>query len=122
MERPKLWAMAEPLDNRFWCVTTTPRGVPVEPDVYWSRAIESEVRAGRRQSSAPSSIASSVTTQGSRANSGAWSNSSWVKACTRLSESTISARELRTTARSRGSVRATRMGSGGYTGTATMPA
>ncbi len=118
----KAWEMSPRLCSRLPCVSRTPFGSPVEPDVYWRNASVSSAASGRRQPDSTPSGSASVATQRSAASSGACSKSaslmSWMKAVV----STTLARESRMMARSRGSVRSSRAGSGGYAGTATSPA
>jgi len=115
-------AISPELCSRCRCRSTTPRGVPVEPEVYWRNATASALRPGSRHASASLAGTASVASQRSARRSDASS----------VSGSTISempdvvsatrAPQSATSAWSRGSVRPSRIGSGGYAGTATTPA
>ncbi|CAM3855991.1 hypothetical protein COSO111634_27180 [Corallococcus soli] len=115
--------MSPRLCSRFACVSITPLGVPVLPDVYWRNASDSApTSCGVRQSRSPPSASASVAIQCSARKSGACSKTK--------SDSSRMPDVVRTTdacaswmmARSRGRVRSSRIGSGGYAGTATAPA
>ncbi|CAM3253095.1 hypothetical protein COSO111634_08375 [Corallococcus soli] len=112
---PRLW-------TRLPCVSITPLGVPVEPDVYWRNASESDFSAGAFHPAAASFGTVSVATHFSPRSSGACSNRYSTIDSTNDVVNTTVARASWMMARSRGSVRSSRMGSGGYAGTAAAPA
>src|SRR5260370_840757 len=53
------------LARRFACVRTTPFGVPVDPDVYWRKAMSSRGTDGSRHREAPRAAAGIVSPVGS---------------------------------------------------------
>src|SRR5689334_20242305 len=79
------------LCRRFSWLTITPFGLLVEPDVYWRKATDSEVIAGKRHSTSRSSGIPSVDTQLSFASSGALVNISGAIAATDAVVSTMPA-------------------------------
>ncbi len=119
---PMIRWMRDSLWSRLAWVSSTPLGSEVEPEVYWMKASESGVTSGGRHSCSTSGTSSSVATHRGAASSGAWRASPSISSRMALVVSTRVAWASRAMARSRGSVRFSRVGSGGYTGTATTPA
>ena len=115
------WMMAE-LWSRLPWVSSTPLGTAVEPEVYWMKASVPGVTSGGRHACSQPGSSASVATQRSEASSGAWLVSPSTRSRMELVVSTRVAWASSAMARSRGSVRCRRVGSGGYTGTATTPA
>ncbi|GMU11507.1 hypothetical protein ASNO1_77610 [Corallococcus caeni] len=114
--------ISDRLCSRFPCVSITPLGVPVLPDVYWRKASVSAVTAGARHAEASSGDRASVASHFTSRSSGACSNRNSAIDSTNDVVNTTVARASWMMARSRGSVRSSREGSGGYAGTATAPA
>ena len=88
-------------------------GEPVEPEVYWRKASESAVTRGFFHAASPPASSVSVATQRSDFKSGALSKSTSTMEAMKEVVSTTVARESSMMARSRGSVRSSRAGSGG---------
>lgn len=112
--------MTSSLWSRFPWVTTTPFGVPVEPDVYWRKATVSGDTSGRRHG--PGSVAVSLTSQRSSPSSGAAGRSAWASSRMNPVVSSVRAPQSDAIARNLGRLCSRRVGSGGYAGTATTPA
>ncbi len=114
--------MPAELCRRFAWLTTTPFGADVEPEVYWRKATESPSTAGARHSAERWPGRSSVESHRSAESSGATSKSTPAIDPISAVVSTTVACASATMAWRRGTVRARRMGSGGYAGTAIAPA
>ena len=111
------WMTAE-LCSRFACVSITPRGSPVDPDVYWSIARSDADGANvLARSPSPCSDETSIqrTSLGALPSASQLSSRAASDACTSATRACESAMMPWT----RGSAR---RGLGGYAGTATTPA
>src|SRR5574342_888080 len=104
------WINSE-LCQRFACVSRTPLGSAVEPEVYWMMAGESASRRGGVHAVGGRWPTSSVASQSRPASSGTSSACAAEEMAESLSATC--AQQSAANARSRGSVRASRDGSGG---------